>query len=208
MKHKSSLARAKSLPGPIAALSAQTATPGTSGASSSDARKAALMFRCCIRKNYLGFLTSNLSSWIKEGLWMPSTSTGLHRNNSCYRFLENIYSCVSQLDTHIEYDQIRKRVALVLLHTQYLASYRDWKSQEESKRRCLMGVGQGDRTLMIDGILEQTTPSWSELNTKRRMQLRSLFHERKRYGKRWSVLQSELGPNILLLCSPQLANMV
>ncbi|PLB44095.1 hypothetical protein P170DRAFT_479868 [Aspergillus steynii IBT 23096] len=167
MKPKSSLVRAKSLSWRIAALSAQTVTPGTSGASSSNARKAALMFRCCIRKNYLNFLTYNLSLWIKDGLWMPSTSTGLHRNNSSYRFLENIYSCVSQLDIRIEYDQIRKCVALALFHTQYLASYRDWKAQEESKRRCLVGVGRGDRTLMIDSILEQTTPSWSELDTKR-----------------------------------------
>ncbi|KAI9037687.1 FAD-dependent oxidoreductase [Aspergillus affinis] len=201
----SSLVWAKNLPRRIAALSAQS---GTSAASRSNSHKAALMFRCCIRKDYFDFLTTNVSAWIKDGLWMPSTSTGLHRNNSSYQFLENIYSCVSQLDTRIEYDQIRKRIALVLLHTQYLASYRDWKSQEESKRRCLMGVGRGDRTLMIDSILEQTTPNWKQLDTKKRAQLRALFHERKRYGKRWSVFQSELGPSILLLCSPQLANMV
>ena len=43
-----------------------------------------------------------------------------------------------------------------------------------------MGVGRGDRTLMIDSVLEQTTPNWDDLDTKKGTQPRALFHERIR----------------------------
>ncbi|PGH12601.1 hypothetical protein AJ80_06659 [Polytolypa hystricis UAMH7299] len=169
---------------------------------------ALLVSRCCIRTDYFDFLTANLPSWISNGLWQPLASPFLKRRSSSYGFLENIYSYVSQIDTRIEYDQIRKRVALVLLHSQYLESCREWKAREASKRKGLMGVGRGDMTVMIDSILQETNPRWAEYDTRKRSQLRVLFHDRKRYGKRWSVFRSELGPGILLVCSPRLANMV
>ncbi|KAI9148930.1 Aurovertin biosynthesis cluster transcription factor aurF [Paramyrothecium foliicola] len=149
----------------------------------------ALTFSNCIRRDYLDFVRSNLPHWIKDGLWTA-------------------VPCPSLLDTRIETDQVRKRVALVMLHSQYMESYRDWKSLEGRKHRGMMAVGRGDMTLMIDGILRQTTPAWAELDARKRLQLRALFHERKRYGKRWSVFRTELGASILLVCSTQLANMV
>ncbi|KAM7200784.1 hypothetical protein V8F33_003715 [Rhypophila sp. PSN 637] len=145
-------------------------------------------------------------------------------SSSTYGFLENIYSCVSQLDSRIETDQVRKRVALVLLHSEYLESYQDWKATRQGLSHSYSapntnaaagntinikgGVGRGDMTLMIDNILEQTTPGWEGLSPKRKLQLRALFHERKRYGKRWSVFREEIGCAILLVCSGQLGNMV
>ncbi|KAK4210228.1 hypothetical protein QBC37DRAFT_390657 [Rhypophila decipiens] len=148
----------------------------------------------------------------------PSSSS-----SSTYGFLENIYSCVSQLDSRIETDQVRKRVALVLLHSEYLESYQDWKATRQGLSHTYPapsttgagntinikgGVGRGDMTLMIDNILEQTTPGWEDLSPKRKLQLRALFHERKRYGKRWAVFREEVGCAILLVCSGQLGNMV
>ena len=117
------------------------------------------------------------------------------------------------------------------MHSEYLESYQDWKENRNQQSQLPMspsaagrkqahaglvpgdgtakgGVGRGDMTLMIDNILEQTTPNWSELGSKRKLQLRALFHERKRYGKRWSVFREEIGAAILLVCSGQLSNMV
>lgn len=43
---------------------------------------------------------------------------------------------------------------------------------------------------------------------EKKSDLRSKFHDRKRFGKRWSLLTDALGIGVLLVCSSRIANML
>ncbi|KAH8691590.1 hypothetical protein BGW36DRAFT_465307 [Talaromyces proteolyticus] len=164
----------------------------------------------CIREDFLEILEVNLSYWKENGLWgqqnLPNPLEGSGHEN-----LKIVYLCLCQLDRSIQTDPIRERVALVILYLQFQNTVNNWKmhdSLEERPGRKQLGIGQGKLTRMIDSVLRNSHPDWDQYNDKRKTYLRARFHNRKRYGKRWSILTEELGPAILFLCSPILANTV
>jgi hypothetical protein len=164
----------------------------------------------CIREDFLEILEVNLFHWKENGLWgqqnLPNPLEGSGHEN-----LKIVYSCICQLDRFIQTDPIRERVALVILYLQFQNMVNNWKandSLEERPGREQLGIGQGKLTRMIDSILRNSHPDWDQYNDKHKTYLRARFHNRKRYGKRWSILREELGPAILFLCSPILANTV
>ena len=163
-----------------------------------------------IREDFLELLEINLPYWKENGLWgqqrllNPCEGSG-HEN------LKNVYSCICELDRYIQTDPIRERVAMVLLYLQFQAAVNDWDvhdSQEERTGQEERGIGQGKLTRMIDSILQNSHSEWGQYNATRRTQLRARFHNRKRYGKRWSIFIEELGPAIIFLCSSVLANIL
>ncbi|KAL4779477.1 hypothetical protein BJX76DRAFT_340712 [Aspergillus varians] len=104
-------------------------------------------------------------------------------------------------------DLVRDRVGLIQLHLEYTETHRVHRRRSGSNRTTST-VGRGDASHVIDSILEKIHEGWTTLDQSRRAELRAKFHERKKYGKRWSQLANALGPGILLICSTKLANAV
>ena len=157
-----------------------------------------------LREDYLQFLEGELPRWGRDTLWgdarypeLPTAAT------SAYRELELAYSSVCRLDIRMGDDAIRNRVALIRLHLEYTKAY-EGRGQNGHART----IGRGGASVIIDAILESIHQEWNTFDSKRKSDLRLRFHDRKRYGKRWLLLANSLGPSILLLCSPKIANMV
>ncbi|PYH97269.1 hypothetical protein BO71DRAFT_481292 [Aspergillus ellipticus CBS 707.79] len=162
-----------------------------------------------IREDFVCFIEKNIPHWRVNGLWYRSALSDPNWGISGYESLQNIYSCMCELDIRINHDPIRRRAALVLLDAKYKEALADWQSQKSPKRcKESIGVGRGDASAMIDNILARMHSDWGTYNSRRRAELRSKFHNDKRYGKRWSILVGVLGPSILFLCSPQLVKLV
>ncbi|KAA8647042.1 uncharacterized protein ATNIH1004_005725 [Aspergillus tanneri] len=151
-----------------------------------------MRFTNYIRDDSFCFIQENLPYWKVNGLWDRSALSDPNWGSSGYESLENIYSCMCELDLRIGHDQIRKRAAL--------------KKPQWSKES--IGVGRGDASAMIDNILRRMHPDWNLYDALRRSKLRAKFHNEKRYGKRWAVLVAILGPSILFLCTSQLSRTV
>lgn len=199
---------------------------------SADALMVRSLAQNALREDYCSLLESELPRWAREGLW-PTTSGGLLQHHSplerslasppgtttstpssspdalspspCYSGLERAYQAVCQLDTRMSDDELRNRIALVQLHLEYTRLYEGGRRQGGASTSSTRG--RGDASHVIDRILESThRMQWSELAHRRRCALRAKFHDRKRYGKRWAQLADALGPGILLVCAPKLAN--
>ncbi|KAL1872680.1 hypothetical protein Daus18300_004226 [Diaporthe australafricana] len=155
----------------------------------------------------------------------PSSSTALSLNTSAlagppasYLKLERAYLAVCQLDTRMSDDVVRNRIALIQLHLEYTQTHETMRRRNSSSSPGAGGgsgsgktastVGRGDASHVIDRILENTHGEWEALDQRRRAELRAKFHDRKKYGKRWSQLADALGPGILLVCATRLANAV
>lgn len=180
--------------------------------------------------DYYNFLESELPRWAREGLWPetphkqflePSCSislsaasattsprTSFSAVSSSYSKLERAYLAVCQLDTRMSDDVVRNRIALIQLHLEYTQTHEVRRRTSVSSGRATSTVGRGDASHVIDRILENTHGEWRALDQRRRAELRAKFHDRKKYGKRWSQLADALGPGILLVCATRLANAV
>ncbi|KAB8226790.1 uncharacterized protein BDW43DRAFT_305077 [Aspergillus alliaceus] len=99
-------------------------------------------------------------------------------------------------------DSIRNRAALVQLHTEYQNIIQAGHEQSLTRR------GRGYASLIIDNLLEEIHHDWASSDEQQRSKLRALFHNRKRFGKRWTLLTQHLGSGILFLCSHKLESMV
>ena len=161
-----------------------------------------------IRDDFLPFIKMNIPYWKEHGLWSKSALSDPHQGKSGYESLETIYSSIYELGMRMDHDPIRKHAGLVLLDSRYKEALEDWKSHKPKKSKRSIGIGRGDASAMIDNILSNMHPDWDEYEPRRRSEFRAKFHDDKRYGKRWSILVTSLGPSILFLCSPQLAKMV
>ena len=165
-------------------------------------------WRNFIREDYIVFLKENLLRWKQDGLWHQTPLLSLSKDRSDSGSLEGVYHCVCQLDMRMDDDPIRKRVALILLHLEFENISRKWRAQSRNERKYQTGIGQGYTTIMIDNILMNIHANWTVSNSRRKSELRAKFHNRKRYGKRWSVLTAALGSGILFVCSKALARVM
>lgn len=156
-----------------------------------------------IRADLVEFLEEALPRWKTAGFWLQDQLQEPAMGGTGRARLFNAYSCVCKLENRIRDDLIRTRVAVVMLHTAYDQACREWRhcGSQERKRK-----GRGDATTVIDNILEELHDDWSQDNRKR--YLRSRFHDKKRFGKRWLVLIKALGMSILIACSQRIASAV
>ncbi|KAG8531164.1 uncharacterized protein KY384_004522 [Bacidia gigantensis] len=163
-------------------------------------------------------LESELPRWTREGLWYeasqdladplstPTTDATL-ATPLTYSKLERAYLAVCQLNSRMGDDVIRNRMALIQLHLEY-TEIQQGRRHTSVRNRVESTVGRGHASHAIDRILENIHEGWSTLSQRRRAELRAKFHDRKKYGKRWSQLADAFGPAILLICSAKLASAV
>jgi hypothetical protein len=177
------------------------------GLSSKAHRRVVLASKTILREDYHQYLEAELPRWITDGLCKQPEPLSSTVASSAYRDLELAYSNVYQLDMRMGDDVIRSRMALVRLHLEYLRACESGRADRNTCRRSA-GIGRGDASVVIDDILQGIHQGWSSLDDDERSALRAKFHDRKRYGKRWSVLADALGPSILLLSSKRLAHMM
>lgn len=160
--------------------------------------------RQCIRPDLIEHLQGALYRWKTAGFWLqeklpePMAKTGSGREK-----LFSAYSYICKLENRIGDDQIRNRVAGVMLHLAYEQACKEWRHCSTQKPK---GKGRGDATTIIDDILEELHGDWHQAG--RQQQLRSRFHDKKRFGKRWLILTRKLGMGILIACSPKIASAV
>lgn len=172
-------------------------------------------------EDFYSLLESELPRWTREGLWHetpqkltePNSSTTTTETSSTlpppssYSKLERAYLAVCQLNYRMGDDVVRNRIALIQLHLEYTEVHQGrWHTT--ASNRIESTVGRGHASHAIDRILENIHEGWRTLDQRRRAELRAKFHERKKYGKRWSQLANALGPGILLICSTKLASAV
>jgi hypothetical protein len=179
----------------------------TCGLSSKAHRTVVVASKTILREDYHQYLEAELPRWISNGLCKQPEPLRSTAASSGYRDLELAYSNVCQLDMRMGDDVIRSRMALIRLHLEYLRACESGRAHRDTGRQPA-GIGRGDASVVIDDILQGTHQGWSSLDDAGRSALRAKFHDRKRYGKRWSVLADALGPSILLLCSKRLAHMM
>ena len=172
-----------------------------------------------LHEEFYSLLESELPRWTREGLWHetpqnlsdPDSSTASKtsplRLPSSYSKLERAYLAVCRLNARMGDDAVRNRVALIQLHLEY-TEIQQGQRQTSPGNRIESTVGRGYASQAIDRILENIDEGWTTLDQRRRAELRAKFHDRKKYGKRWSQLANALGPGILLVCSTKLASAV
>lgn len=199
--------------------------------------KVASICKNLLRQDHSQILQCELPRWERDGLFnshalrgsLSSISTSQATYNSLQSHhqhgrLELVYSYVCQLDMRQTDDAIRSRIALIWLHSEYAGGIAKGRRRRHSgahtaalhyqrpageySNTTTTGVGRGESTMIIDGILGNIHPEWHGLGDEGRTELRARFHNRKRYGKRWQLLVSTMGPSILFLCSQKLANMM
>ncbi|KFG83680.1 hypothetical protein MANI_028488 [Metarhizium anisopliae] len=166
--------------------------------------------KACVRSDFVQFLEMNLSRWCQHGLWGRERYSGGTVRVDKYEKLQTAYSYICQLDARMKDDAIRSRMAMVFLHLEFEKTCRECRSSHpgEAKTKTIMGRGRGKISSMIDGILENTHPSWRFADAREKGEMRTNFHNQKRYGKRWWTLVNTLGCGILLLCSSSLVGMI
>lgn len=187
----------------------QTAPTKERGALSDDAvHKAMLIAQTCISSHSIQFLEANLARWCRHGLWHNSSPLNKTASLSGYEKLQRAYSFVYRLDTRMSEDAIRSRMAMVTLHLEYENAFLKWNTKRSRPNRPSTSVGRGHTSSIIDTILESVHVDWSCYQPREKAALRTKFHEWKRFGKRWWLLASILGPSIMLLASARFAGMV
>jgi hypothetical protein len=98
-------------------------------------------------------------------------------------------------------------MALIQLYHEYTETHRV-RRQSSVGSPFASTVGRGDASHVIDCILANIHADWETVDQQRRTELRAKFHDRKKCGKRWTLIANALGPGILLVCSTQLATAV
>lgn len=182
-------------------------TPGSSRGTLSDEAVQRVIFTAhtCISIQSIQFLETNLARWCRNGLWRNSSPLSMTTSLSGYDKLQRAYSFVCRLDTRMSEDAIRSRMAMVTLHLEYEGT---WKTKPSKRDGASTSVGRGHTSSVIDSILESVHSNWADCGPRERAALRAKFHEWKRFGKRWWMLASILGPSIMLLASARLAGMM
>ncbi|KAF1736202.1 hypothetical protein CRV24_005140 [Beauveria bassiana] len=181
---------------------------GNSPPSQSDALWLANMATMCIRPNHLEFLETRLSRWCREGLWENETLVNTTETPHEHEKLHKAYSFVCFLDSRMNDDAIRSRMAMVLLYLEFEKSCQDRKSTNAIESKARTRIGRGYISTMIDNILDHTHHEWSTASNAEKAAMRANFHSQKRYGKRWWTLVRALGYSILVLCSSTFAVMM
>jgi hypothetical protein len=156
-----------------------------------------------IRPDLLEYLEEALPRWHKTGFWLQEQLPEPLTQGTGRAKLFNAYSCICKLETRIEDDQIRCRMAVIMLHSAYEQACKEWRTYGGQGDK---GKGRGDASSVIDEILERLHDDWRQSN--RKVQLRSRFHDKKRYGKRWLILTKALGMSLLIACSPKINSVV
>ena len=144
----------------------------------------------------------NLGRWYKSALSDP------HQGDSGYESLETPYSWICELSMRTDHDPPRKHNALGPLNSSYKEALEYWKSHKTKKYKQSTGIRRGDVSVMIDNILSNMYPDWNMYDARRRSELRAKFHDKRRYGNRWSILVASLRPSILFSYSAELAKIV
>ena len=174
-------------------------------------------------EDFYSLLESELPRWTRKGLWhetshkfteLSSLTTTVAAEKgtpppppSSYSKLERAYLAVCQLNSRMGDDAVRNRIALIQLHLEYTEMHQGQR-HSSANHRIGSTVGRGHASHAIDRILRNIHEGWKTLDARRRAELRAKFHDRKKYGKRWSQLANALGPGILLICSAKLASAV
>jgi hypothetical protein len=158
-----------------------------------------------IRPDLVEFLEDALPRWQNAGIWLPEELPGPLAEGTGRSRLFNAYSCICKLEARLGDDQIRNRMAMITLHTAYEQACQEWRVCRSGQSR--FKRGRGDASSVIDDILERLHGDWDKSST-RNAQLRSRFHDKKRYGKRWLILSEALGVSVLIACSPKISSMV
>ncbi|RDW89919.1 uncharacterized protein DSM5745_01694 [Aspergillus mulundensis] len=166
-----------------------------------------------ISEDYYALLGSNLPRWTTQGIWNEHGTRPDASSQSPYVKLEQAYRVVCQINSRMSDDLVRDRMGLIRLHLEYIETHRAHRGRHASgantgSTRPPSTVGRGNASQVIDLILKSIHEEWNTLDETRRAELRAKFHERKKYGKRWSQLTDALGPGILLICSTKLASAV
>lgn len=177
---------------------------GTKRVSARERRGFQLSFRNYIREDAIPLLTRNIPQWSKEGLWHEKFAPGGDLLAAPGEGgLAHVYSCICRFESRMGNDAIRTRAAMVILQAKYDALI----AERLSEQPCIQGArrGRGYASVMVDRLLQSIHPGWETANKEHKAELRAKFHERKRYGKRWSVLTTHLGYGILFLASSELA---
>lgn len=156
-----------------------------------------------IRPDLVSFLQEALPRWKKEGFWGPEQMSEPAAGGPGRTMLIEAYTCICKLENRMRDDQIRNRVAVVMLHMAYEQACFEWRRPGSQPRH---SKGRGDASRVIDEILEARHDDWHQAERKR--QLRSRFHDKKRFGKRWLSLARVLGMGIFLVCSSRVASVV
>jgi len=172
-------------------------------------------------EDFYDILESELPRWTCDGLWqesplhlaehnltMTTTARGiLSPPLTSYSKLEQTYLAVCQMNSRMGGDLVRSRVALIRLHLEY-TEIQQGRGSTSASNRVESTVGRGYASHAIDHILNNVHEGWNTFDQRRRAELRAKFHDRNKYGKRWSQLANALGSGILLICSTKLASAV
>ncbi|KAK8053071.1 hypothetical protein PG996_012372 [Apiospora saccharicola] len=174
-------------------------------------------------EDYHAFLESELPRWTAHGVWhepaellgpttkLPTALATLPNPSATspegHVGLEKAYLVVCQLESRMEHDMIRSRMALIQLHLEYTQMHEALR-RPESDVVSTSTVGRGGSSHVIDRILNSIHEGWEALDQQRQAELRGKFHYRKKCGKRWAQLADALGRSILLLASAKLASAV
>ena len=160
-----------------------------------------------IRSDCASYLHSNTERWLKNGLWYQTEFPNPRGADPSCEGLRLVYSCICRLETRIEDDAIRNRTAIIVLHERFERNVQ--KAAAAYQRTAQTSRGRGYASLLVDKILAQIHGhDWATASLRRRKELRAKFHDRKRYGKRWSTLSRAAGQGILFLCAQQLVAIV
>ena len=157
-----------------------------------------------IRPDLLEYLEEALPRWQREGFLLQEQLPETSMKGSGQAMLFNVYSFICRLEARIGDDQVRNRAAVIMLHKAYEQACIEWRTYGGNAPR--KRKGRGDASSVIDDVLERWHDDWND--NKRKIRLRSRFHDKKRYGKRWLVLTSRLGMSLLMASSAKIVSAV
>ncbi|KAJ3480800.1 hypothetical protein NLG97_g7980 [Lecanicillium saksenae] len=127
-----------------------------------------------LRDDCLVYLVTELPQWSNGALWQEAHYNRCRTDNNAglYHNLQTAYSMACFLQTRMENDALRYRIALVELYNEYTVADEAWKTLSDQR-----GVGRGNATCIIDQILQNTHRDWHSLGAQDRKVLRARFHE-------------------------------
>ncbi|EGX87874.1 hypothetical protein CCM_09497 [Cordyceps militaris CM01] len=160
-----------------------------------------------IRSDCSSYIRENAERWSRDGLWHHSEFPNPENAEPGCHGLRTVYHCICKLDVRMEDDAIRNRIAIIVLHERYERNIQTAAAAYQATGQT--SRGRGYASILVDNILAQIHGhEWAAASLWRKKELRAKFHDRKRYGKRWSILARSAGQGILFLCAPQLVAMV
>lgn len=114
-------------------------------------------------------------------------------------------SSICRLESPVEKDAIRNRMAMVFLDLELKRIYLERKlAQARVKTR----VKRGYIICMIDKVLENTHAGWRTAGNRARAAIQAHFYNQQQYRKPWWTLVNGLGYDILFLCLSRLVGIM